>query len=82
MRNLTGGCGPVSSVVVLMVLLAAAVVSPQNAQAIRPAASIQINEGGVAPEDIPDAFRSRIYRNPGEEQPTPDVLVLKNGRRI
>ncbi len=43
---------------------------------------IQPHDGGVPPEDVPDSFRSRIYRGLDEERPFPDVLVLKNSRKI
>ena len=83
MRNLSGKCSAVSSVLGLGALIAVAGANADlDAQAIQPAAPIQLHEGGVAPEEIPDAFRSRIYRSPGEETPVPDVLVLKNGQKI
>ncbi len=83
MRNLSSKCSAVSSVLGLGALIAVAGANTDlEAQAIQPSASIQLHEGGVAPEEIPDAFRSRVYRNPGEETPIPDVLVLKNGLKI
>ncbi len=83
MRNLSSKCSAVSSVLGLGALIAVAGANADlEAQAIQPSASIQLHEGGVAPEEIPDAFRSRVYRNPGEETPIPDVLVLKNGLKI
>ncbi len=72
-----------ANVLVLGTAIAVAAASADlAAQAIQPPGPVRTYGGGVAPEEIPDAFRSRIYRSSGEETPVPDVLVLKNGRKI